>query len=210
MSALIRRSLSPVFLLAAVLVLGASCGRTSHDAIGSGGAGAADATNSSSGKSGAESTPAGAPAIIDPSGAARPCVPQDAPGQPCDAERCWGSRCGVPFMLTCHEGTWESADSSPAWELVCPAPPESVYDIDDIKQGACCGSLLPRNDVYSEPPSCGLCPDTAPQDGDLCSLPNDCAPAVIDCFYKCCCYGDLIWAQCDGKAWHVATNCSPK
>lgn len=153
---------------------------------------------------------AGAPAIVDPSGAARPCAPQDAPGQPCNAVRCWGDRCGVHFELNCKDGAWDEGDSSLAWELVCPVPSESVYDIGDIEQGACCGSVLPRNDVYSEPPSCDLCPAATPRDGDPCSLPDDCAPPIIDCFYKCCCYGNLTWAQCDGQQWHVATNCSGK
>jgi hypothetical protein len=116
----------------------------------------------------------------------------------------------VRFDLTCKDDTWDSGDSTLAWELVCPVPSDSVYDVGDIKEGACCGEVLPRNDVYSEPPSCDLCPAMAPRDGEPCSLPDDCAPAIIDCFYKCCCYGNVTWAQCDGTEWHVATNCSDK
>ena len=87
---------------------------------------------------------------------------------------------------------------------------ERIYDIGEIDTGACCGEILPKNDVHTEAPSCDLCPQGAPDDGAPCSLPDDCAPSVIDCFYKCCCYGTTIWAQCDGKRWHVATNCSSK
>lgn len=162
------------------------------------------------GVSGSEPMLAGAPAMLDPSTASRPCTARDAPGKRCDAPRCLGERCGVRFELFCMEGAWGSGDSSLAWDLVCPVASEPIYDIRDIKQGACCGDVLPRRDLYTEPNSCSLCPEAAPVDGDPCALPDDCKPAIIDCFYKCCCYGNLTWAQCDGQEWHVATNCSAK
>lgn len=102
-----------------------------------------------------------------------------------------------------------SEDDALAWQLVCPVPSDAVSSLPEITRGACCGSTLPRNEL-DEPPSCSLCPDEAPRNGDPCSLADDCVPALIDCFYKCCCYGSVTWAQCDGKTWHVPTECSEK
>lgn len=233
MADLIQHPVSSALLLLSLAVLVTNCGRTSHEepeehvsppsagaggdappSSGGGGAGQAGSTSvsgatSASGTSGSESSPGGAPAI-DPGVGALHCAPQDEPGSACNFPRCWGDRCGVHFELTCVNGVWDSRGSSLAWELVCPVPGSSVSDVGDIEQGACCGKTLPRNDVHSEPPSCNLCPDLEPRDGEPCSLPDDCAPALIDCFYKCCCYGNVTWAQCDGKQWHVATNCSGK
>ena len=206
-----------------MLVAGtARCGRTSQDegqppAESGGGsrsappAGAGAGGNQAgavtvSGGTGADVSSAGALAIGD----SRACQERDVPGAPCKDPRCYGTRCGVRFDLVCEGGAWRSGDSSLAWELVCPAGSDSIYDIHDIKTAACCREVLPKNDVYTEANSCNLCPADAPDDGASCSLPNDCAPPVIDCFYKCCCYGNTIWAQCDGERWHVATNCSSK
>jgi hypothetical protein len=202
-----------MLLLSWVVVLAASCGRTAHD-VGEKPAPSQSAGEASHGlppsQAGSGTSSAGAPPTIDPIGVTRPCAPSDAPGEPCDGSGCWGRRCGVRFDLTCKGGTWDSGPSVLAWQLACPVPGDSVHDIGDIEQGACCAEVLPRNDVYSEPPSCDLCPQAAPQDGEPCSLPAECAPPMIDCFYKCCCYGSLTWAQCDGERWHVATNCSSK
>ena len=114
------------------------------------------------------------------------------------------------FDLVCTDGVWSADASLLAWALECPKGNESASEVGDIETGACCGEVLPKNDVYTEPPSCDLCPASAPQDGESCSLPDACAPRIIDCFYKCCCYGSTIWAQCDGQQWHVATDCSAK
>lgn len=224
MYAFARRSFSAI-LLVALVAPAASCGRTSDDggqppsqsggtpAVGAGGATAganqAGAAAASAG-AGPDQSSAGAPDVIDPSAPFGACQENDMPGAPCAAGRCYGIRCGVRFELSCKGGAWKRGDSSPAWELACPAGNESVSNVGDIVTGVCCGELLPKNDVYSEPPSCNLCPEAAPDDGAPCSLPDECAPSVIDCFYKCCCYGDTIWAQCDGKRWHAATNCSDK
>ena len=227
-----RRALSATLVLLALVAAVGSCGRTSHDdgqpSSPSGGmspstttagaaavagtiAGANDAGSAAAhGGTSSDVSSAGAPGISDPSTTSRSCDETDVPGAPCKDARCYGTRCGVRFNLACKGGAWSSGDSSLAWELVCPVGNEPIYDIGELKTGACCGELLPKNDVYTEPPSCNLCPEGAPVDGAPCSLPEDCAPPVIDCFYKCCCYGNTIWAQCDGKRWHVATNCSGK
>lgn len=225
-----KRSFSTISLIVASFAVVASCGRTSRNerdeppadpsagtpgsvppsgGDSSGGTGGQSGANSTSGASGMEPSAAGGPVIVQP-GMDRECTPSDAPGKPCDASHCLGKRCGVLFQLTCEDGVWRSRDASPAWELVCPVPIETVYGLEDIHQGACCGDTLPRNDVLTEPHSCSSCPDAAPMDGDPCHLPSDCSPPLIDCFYRCCCYGYLTWAQCDGKQWHVATACSDK
>lgn len=224
MSSLVGRARSSAFLLLSAVACAVNCSRTAHDGPGieqppqsagapqseppdipSGGASAAG----SSGTSGSQPLSSGAPSIqVGDDG--RPCQPEDVPGQPCDTARCWGNRCGIHFELTCEEEAWDSGSYGTAWELVCPVTSGSIFGIDAIEEGACCGETLSRNDVYTEPQSCSLCPDAAPRDGDPCSLPSDCAPPIIDCFYKCCCYGNLTWAQCDGTEWHVATNCSDK
>jgi len=191
-------------------MLAANCGRAEHDAGEMPLPSQAAGEPSTAGTSGSATSSAGAPAIIDTIGGPRPCSPSDTPGERCENLRCWGKRCGVRFDLTCKDGAWDRGESTLAWELSCPVPIDSVYDVGDIQQGACCGAVLPRNDVYQEPPSCNLCPQAAPQNGEPCSLPAECAPPIIDCFYKCCCYGDLTWAQCDGERWHVATTCSDK
>jgi len=221
-----HRPLPSILLLLALVALAASCGRTSNDegqapsqsggalptAGSTAGAAGGQQGGSTMAKGGAESSvsSAGAPEVTDPSGTSRPCEEGDVPDAPCEDSRCWGTRCGVRFDLICKDGVWSSADSPLAWELVCPVSDEAIYDVRDIKMGACCGELLAKNDVHTEPPSCNLCPEAAPNDGSPCSLPSDCAPAIIDCFYKCCCYGTTTWAQCDGERWHVATNCSSK
>lgn len=231
MAAPIRRRVSSALWLSCLAVLAASCGRTEHErdegqvpvssagagraseqppSVAGGGANQAGSLSASSGTGGLDLGPEGAAGLSDPGDVISECTPSDAPGVACSAPRCWGQRCGVRFDLTCKNGIWDSGDSSLAWELVCPVSTDLNNDIRGIDQGACCGELLPRNDVYTEPASCSLCPETTPKEGDACSLPSSCAPAIIDCFYKCCCYGTLTWAQCDGTRWHVATNCSPK
>ena len=112
--------------------------------------------------------------------------------------------------LVCESGAWVTVDSSHASDLVCPEGTESVTSLADITVGACCGELRPRNRAPIEPASCELCPQFAPEAGAPCSLPDDCTPRLIDCFYSCCCYGSTTWAQCDGETWHVTTDCSPK
>lgn len=221
-----QRPFQIISLLLALVALAVSCGRTSNDegqrpsqsggalpSAGStaGGAGAHQGgSKMESGGTASNVSSSGAPEVTEPSATWRPCRAADVPDAPCEDSRCGGTRCGVSFELICKDGAWSSASSPLAWELVCPVKDEAVYDIRDIKAGACCGELLAKNDVYTEPPSCNLCPEAAPNDGSPCSLPSDCAPAVIDCFYKCCCYGTTTWAQCDGERWHVATNCSSK
>lgn len=216
----------PTLLTSLLLIaLAASCGRTSNhegqSTSQSGGAAAGVASTAEGGAaphagSTAETggTPpnmssAGTPEISEPSTASRPCQSGDVPDAPCEDSRCWGTRCGVRFDLVCQHGAWSSADSPLAWELVCPVVDEAIYDVGNIEIGACCGDVLPKNN-YSDPPSCNLCPEGAPQDGSPCSLPDECTPPIVDCFYKCCCYGNTIWAQCDGERWRVATNCTGK
>jgi hypothetical protein len=221
----VARRLSVSLLLLALVATAASCGRTSHEESQpplpsggaapstppNGGAGAAQAGSvTASGGAITDVSFAGAPEIVDPAVTSRPCLDRDVPGAACEDPRCWGTRCGVRFDLACEGGAWSSGGSSLAWELSCPAGDEPINDIGELETGACCGKLLPKNDVHTEPNSCSLCPDAAPDDGAACSLPDDCATPIIDCFYRCCCYGDTVWAQCDGKRWHVATNCSPK
>jgi hypothetical protein len=197
-----RHPFPAILLLLAFVAPAASCGSSSRDE----GQGPAESGGSSPASPDASS--AGAP-MIGPSTGLLLCQDRDVPGAPCQDERCYGTRCGVRFDLLCENGAWSSAGSSLAWELVCPSA-EPIFDIAGIEVGACCAEHLARNDLYTEPQSCELCPPGAPVDGEPCSLPDDCAPAVIDCFYKCCCYGNTTWAQCDGERWHVATNCSPK
>jgi hypothetical protein len=230
MSAPRGRRLLPVLLLLALLPLPASCGRTSSapddgqapPESGNGGSGATSShTNqggitlggsvgtTDAGDAPASSARAGGP-LVDPTLPSRPCGPDELPGQPCEDLRCWGTRCGVHFNLACVAGTWAVDYPALAWELVCPTGNESIYDLGEIDIGACCGDLRPRNDVDTQPPSCEHCPEAAPQDGDACRLLDDCMPQLIDCFYDCCCYGNMTWAQCDGERWHVATNCSGK
>ncbi|HET9952963.1 MAG TPA: hypothetical protein VFQ61_00595 [Polyangiaceae bacterium] len=222
----------PVSVALLLGLAAASCGRTSHDderpLAPSGGTSAnttgasantAGVTAAAGGAGGAatsiggmtqEVIQAGAPTTLDPSTPSRACSEGDVPGAQCEDPHCFGRRCGVRVDLVCRNGSWKNLNSSLAWDLTCPRGNEGVTDVGEIVTGACCGEELPKNDVFTEPPSCNLCPDAAPNDGDSCSLPNDCAPAIIDCFYECCCYGETIWAQCDGKRWRVATNCSDK
>ena len=223
-----HRPPSAALLLLALAAPAAGCGRTSHDDAPTPLGGAAPSTHTAgaaavggttsanqagsgaaSGGTSSDVSSAGASEITDPT-TSLSCQETDVPGAPCEDARCYGTRCGVRFDLVCKGGAWSTGDSSLAWELVCPATDEPIYDIGGIKAGACCGELLPKNDVHDEPPSCNLCPQAAPDDGAPCSLPDDCAPPVIDCFYDCCCYGNTTWAQCDGKRWRVATNCSSK
>lgn len=225
MFAFSSRTLSATLLLLALVPPSAGCGRTSRDeglpqpsgtspsnvtagATAAGATAGANQAGSAAANGGASSdvSAAGASEITDQP-ASRSCQEADVPGAPCEDPRCHGARCGVRLELNCEGGAWSNRDSSLAWELVCPASDEPIYDVGDVKAGACCGQLLPKS---TQPPSCSLCPEAAPDDGALCSLPDDCAPPLIDCFYKCCCYGNTTWAQCDGKRWHVATNCSAK
>lgn len=148
------------------------------------------------------------PAPSVSSGNGRPCKQGEMPGSPCDAPQCWGTRCGVDFRLICKDGAWVPGKSPNVWNMVCPMS-EPVPGLDQIRTGACCGQPLPRNSPQ-EPPSCSECPQTAPMDGEPCSLRDSCAPKLIDCFYKCCCYGFTVWAQCDGRRWRLATSCSDK
>jgi hypothetical protein len=210
MSGFTRGRFSAPLSLLVLVSVAASCdgssrneGQPSAESAGTGGSAGVG------GSAGAGASSAGAPAIDIPPSSPR-CLAQDAPGAPCGYPACWGTRCAIRFDLTCDGGVWSARDSTLAWDLVCPAGNDSVNSLGDIEMGACCGELLPKNDLHTEPPSCDLCPGDAPDDGDPCSLPDDCAPAVIDCFYKCCCYGNTTWAQCDGTRWRVVTNCSSK
>jgi hypothetical protein len=133
------------------------------------------------------------------------CGVDDRPGAPCEKPSCGSSRCGVAFHLTCHEGVWVLEKPSAAFELTCAAEDEFSYGLPDLTSARCCGEQRPRAEG-----SCELCPTEAPENGDACTLPDDCSPRVLDCFYSCCCYGTTTWAQCDGERWHVATDCSGK
>jgi hypothetical protein len=142
----------------------------------------------------------------------RECGPADLPGAPCTPGTCFGTRCGIRFDLECTAGEWQVRrldGESTAWDFVCPPENEPVFDLSQITRGQCCGEPGRGTEL---PPSegCGYCPETAPNDQDSCALPADCSPRIVDCFYSCCCYGTVTWAQCDGERWHVTTNCSWK
>jgi hypothetical protein len=214
---------SPSFASRASLVSGvllvafAACGRTSNSDDGVkdmpvGGAAAEPTAVGGSPISGSSTSSAGLQIVLGgDTGQLAPgpfdCIESDRPGEPCSRSLCRGQSCGTPFELACVDGVWTIAGSAAAFEKPCPPGNEHATNIADIVSGACCGAQVPRNDDTA---SCNLCPEGEPRDGDPCELPADCSPAVIDCFYRCCCYGHTTWAQCDGERWRVETDCSSK
>jgi len=207
--------------LVVAVAIGGSCGRTQ------GGGGGVPTLRSVAGETAGHGTSAGsggkgqpsedpplerggAPGerpIEKPTRYAGDCTETDRPGTPCTKDTCWSARCGVRFSLTCLDGVWVLGDDSPALELVCSPDEEFVSSLGDLDSGACCAERLPREELGNAH-SCSLCPPQEPRDGQACSLADDCSPKLIDCFYRCCCYGTTSWAQCDGQTWHVASNCS--
>ena len=132
-----------------------------------------------------------------------------------DALGCWGRHCGITSYLVCVDGSWQirqaTQGGSTPWDFACAPDQQGAVEIASITRGQCCGEPV-SNAVPSE---CRYCPADAPVDGAACNLPGTCnsdagAPTVIDCFYTCCCYGSVTWAQCDGQRWHVTTDCSSK
>jgi hypothetical protein len=132
-----------------------------------------------------------------------------------DAPWCLARHCGVVGHLVCVEGIWEllghTEGTTTPWDFVCAPEEEGAYGITEITQGQCCGA---RVSSATDPLECRYCPAAAPVDGSSCNLPAECggdaSSRIIDCFYRCCCYGHRKWAQCDGQRWHVVTDCSPK
>lgn len=210
-------------LLAGIVLIG-SCGHTTNDDPGDRPPDdASEATAGEAGRSGmvGDAEPTTGPILSlggtsgqppDPPKPTRgvgTCHAADLPGQPCQDGTCWSARCGVRFQLACQAGTWIVDGSALAFDMVCQPEDEFTSAITDITTGACCSDWRPRNNP-AEPPSCELCPAETPRDGEACSLPSDCSVPILDCFYDCCCYGTMAWAQCDGQHWRVATDCSGK
>ena len=161
-----------------------------------------------------------ADASQDSAQAAVACTAKPRAGDHCANanETCGSQHCGVSRALRCTGGVWiqESlswqGDSTP-WDFDCSAQAESSGDLCQ-NEAQCCGETVAEPTGCSLTGGCKLCPDQQPADGTACQLPAACdgsgARQVIDCYYPCCCYGTVTWAQCNGERWHVYSTCTPK
>jgi hypothetical protein len=149
------------------------------------------------------------------------CTSEARPGDGCDplgdVGGCGVFHCGARSTLDCRDGHWElqpqswQHESSPL-DFVCGPEQAEARDF-CTGQVQCCGRPVQQASECPVEGGCELCPPTEPRDGAACTLPTACdgqaAPRVIDCYYKCCCYGQATWAQCDGERWHLNTQCTP-
>jgi hypothetical protein len=198
------------------LLVACAQSRAPHEADRAAGA---DQASGGAGRPAAAGSGAGtAPVVaIRDAGESVPCTPDTRPGQACDEPYCQPVQCGVQGQLECIDGTWaplgapnaSAADISP-WSFQCEGDAGSGFC---SLVGQCCGDPSASSGCPTEN-GCRFCPATQPIDGEPCTLPAACdghsGLKVIDCYYRCCCYGGPAWAQCDGERWRISSNCSSK